>query len=96
MTTTDNNTAIDITGFTVPAVYCIKVQGAIDERYAGYFGDMVISNEKKAGDRISGMLTGSLKDQSELMGVLNALHNLHLPIVSIQTLDKKSEQHIID
>ena len=91
MTTTDNNTAIDITGFTVPAVYCIKVQGVIDERYAGYFGDMVISTEQKAGDRISGMLTGSLKDQSELLGVVNALHNLHLPIVSIQKLEKNQD-----
>ena len=90
MTITDNDPGTDVTGFTVPAIYCIKVQGVIDERYAGYFGDMVISTEKKAEGRISGMLTGSLKDQSELLGVLNALHNLHLPIVSIQTLDKRS------
>ena len=88
MTITDNDLGTDVTGFTVPVIYCIKVQGVIDERYAGYFGDMVISTEKKAGGRISGILTGSLKDQSELLGVLNALHNLHLPIVSIQTLDK--------
>jgi len=36
------------------------------------------------------MLTGSIKDQAELMGVLNALYNLHLPIVSIQPLDEES------
>ncbi|MCJ7715697.1 MAG: hypothetical protein MUO54_04160 [Anaerolineales bacterium] len=88
MTIKDNDPGKDVTGFTVPAIYCIKVQGVIDERYAGYFGDMVISTEKKAEGRISGILTGSLKDQTELLGVLNALHNLHLPIVSIQTLDK--------
>ena len=79
--------ANDMTGFTGPATYCIKVQGDIDEHYTGYFGDMVISNEKKAGDKIVGILTGKIKDQSELLGVLNALHNLHLPIVSIQTID---------
>ena len=79
-----------MTGFTGPAIYCIKVQGIIDERFAGYFGNMVISTEKKDGDKIAGILTGKIKDQSELLGVLNALHNLHLPIVSMQTLDKKS------
>ena len=80
-----------MTGFTGPAIYCIKVQGVIDEHYTGYFGDMVISNEKKAGDKIVGILTGKIKDQSELLGVLNALHNLHLPIVSIQTIDKNQD-----
>ena len=90
MEITDKNMANDMTGFTGPAIYCIKVQGIIDERFAGYFGNMVISTEKKAGDRIAGILTGKIKDQSELLGVLNALHNLHLPIVSMQTLDKKS------
>ena len=90
MAITDNNIGLDATGFKESAIYCIKVQGAIDERFAGYFGDMVISTEKKTEGKITGILTGSLKDQSELLGVLNALHNLHLPIVSIQVLDKKS------
>ena len=89
MEITDKNMANDMTGFTGPAIYCIKVQGIIDERFAGYFGNMVISTEKKDGDKIAGILTGKIKDQSELLGVLNALHNLHLPIVSMQTLDKK-------
>tara|TARA_R110000772_G_scaffold24209_3_gene64098 strand:- start:819 stop:1073 length:255 start_codon:yes stop_codon:yes gene_type:complete len=79
-----------VTGFTGPAIYCIKVQGVIDERYTGYFGDMVISAEQKAEGKITGILTGKIKDQSELLGVLNALHNLHLPIVSMETLNEKS------
>ena len=91
MATTDNNMGIDVSGFTLPATYCIKVQGVIDERYAGYFGDMEISTRKNTKGRISSILTGKLKDQSELMGVLNALYSLHLTIVSIKTLDKKSE-----
>jgi hypothetical protein len=85
----NKNMDTGVTGFTGPAIYCIKVQGVIDERFIGYFGDMVISTEKKAGDRMIGILTGKIKDQSELLGVLNALHNLHLPIVSMQALDKK-------
>ena len=78
-----------VTGFIGAAVYCIKVRGIIDERFVGYFGDMAISTEEKAKDQITGILTGKIRDQSELLGVLNALHNLHLPIVSLQALDKK-------
>ena len=90
MTTAGKNTGIDVSGFTLPATYCIKVKGVIDERYAGYFGDMVISTKRNTKGRISSILTGKLKDQSELMGVMNALYSLHLPIVSIKTLDKIS------
>ena len=91
MTTADNNKGIDVSRFTLPATYCIKVQGVIDERYAGYFGDMVLSTQKNSEGQIYSILTGKLKDQSELMGVMNALYSLHLTIVSIKTLDKKSE-----
>lgn len=86
MAKTENGT-VDINAFKLPSNYCIKVQGVIDKHYAGYFGEMIISYEEKAEGRKTSKLTGSLKDQSELLGVLNALHNLRLPIISIQTLD---------
>ena len=76
--------------FKGPAIYCIKIRGVIDQRYAGYFGDMIIGTEKKEEGQTTCKLKGSIKDQAELMGVLNALYNLHLPIVSIQTLDEES------
>ena len=82
--------AVDKTVFKGPAMYCITIKGLIDQRYAGYFGDMIISTEKKEEGQTTSKLTGSIKDQADLMGVLNALYNLHLPIVSIQTLDEKS------
>ena len=82
--------AEDITEFKGPAIYCIKIKGVIDQRYAGYFGDMIISTDKKEEGQTTSKLTGKIKDQADLMGVLNALYNLHLPIVSIQTLDEKS------
>ena len=77
--------------FRGPAIYCIKIRGVIDQRYAGHFGDMIISTDKKEEGQTTSKLTGNIRDQAELMGVLNALYNLHLPIVSIQTLDEESE-----
>ena len=82
--------AEDITEFKGPAIYCIKIRGVIDQRYAGHFGDMIISTEKKDEGQTTSKLTGKIKDQADLMGVLNALYNLHLPIVSIQTSDEES------
>ena len=82
--------AENITEFKGPAIYCITIKGSIDQRYAGYFGDMIISAEKKEEGQTTNKLTGSIKDQADLMGVLNALYNLHLPIVSIQSLDEES------
>lgn len=73
--------------FTSPGMYCITVRGAIDERYSGYFGDMKISSEEQAGNKPLTTLTGELKDQSALVGVLNALYGLHLTILSIKTIN---------
>lgn len=87
MTANVNNKEIDITGFTMPAIYCIKVRGVIDRHYIGFFGEMVLTTEDRNGSQITSVLKGKIKDQSELMGVMNALYNLHLPIISIQTLD---------
>ena len=82
--------AENITEFKGAVIYCITIKGSIDQRYAGYFGEMIISTEKKEEGQTTSKLTGSIKDQAELMGVLNGLYNLHLPIVSIKTLDEKS------
>ena len=32
-------------------------------------------------------LTGRLRDQAELTGLLNSLYDLHLPILSVENLD---------
>jgi len=82
--------AEDITEFKGPAIYRIRIKGVLDQRYAGYFGDMMISTDKKEEGKTTSKLTGSIRDQAELMGILNALYNLHLPIVSIQPLDEES------
>lgn len=66
--------------FTSPSVYCIKVQGAINESFTGYFSGMQISTEDKAGSKPVTTLIGELKDQSALVGVFSALYCLHLII----------------
>lgn len=87
MMTLENNETKN-SGFTSPGIYCIKVRGAIGKDYSRYLSDMEISAEDHPGSRPITTLYGNLKDQSALVGVLNALYDMHLPIISIKLIDQ--------
>jgi hypothetical protein len=70
-----------------PAVYRIVVQGAFPAEYADRLGGLHV---EASGGRHGGQattLTGRLRDQSQLLGVLNGLYEMHLPILSIELLE---------
>jgi len=69
-----------------PATYRIQVEGALDEIWADSLAGMRISTHKRAGQSTVTTLTGRLRDQAELSGVLNGLYELHLPILSVKIL----------
>jgi hypothetical protein len=48
---------------------------------------MRITSRKRAGRAIVSCLTCRLPDQSQLMGVLKGLAELHLPILNVQFLE---------
>lgn len=64
------------------AIYRIVVQGFLDKDYADYLAGMSISQ----GVQGQTVLIGQVKDQSALSGVLNALLDLHLPLVLVEFL----------
>lgn len=74
--------------FSSPARYRICVKGFLDESWSERFSGMCISNENPG--RITPMTTlvGSVIDQTELLGVLNSLYEMHLPLVSVELLDE--------
>jgi hypothetical protein len=73
-----------------PATYQIQVQGWISERWADWFDDMTItvSDEDDAGQPGGGLalttLTGIVADQAALLGLLQKLYNLGLPLLLIR------------
>jgi hypothetical protein len=69
-----------------PATYRIEVEGVLDEIWADSLAGMRISTRKRADQSTVTTLTGRLKDQAELSGVLNGLYELHLPILSVEFL----------
>lgn len=66
------------------ATYQIQVQGWISERWADWFDDMTITLEGE--DDASGitMLTGVVVDQAALLGLLQKLYNLGLPLLLVR------------
>jgi len=69
-----------------PATYRIEVEGVLEEIWADSVAGMCISTRKRADQSTVTALTGRLKDQAMLTGVLNGLYELHLPILSVKIL----------
>ncbi len=74
-----------------PATYRIQVEGVLDEIWADSLAGMRISTRKRADQSTVTMLTGLLRDQAELSGVLNGLYELHLPILSVEILAEDND-----
>jgi len=63
--------------------YEIHVQGRIGERWTHWFEDMSVSSQ---GDEQSATttLTGAVADQAALIGLLQKLYTLGLPLLLVQ------------
>ena len=66
-----------------PVDYAIRVQGRLEARWVTWFQGMTLT----AGPDGTTTLRGALPDQAALHGVLTALRDLGLPIVSVIAQD---------
>ena len=64
-------------------LYEIRIQGHLDERWASWFDGMTIIWEE-AGDTV---LSGPVKDQAALHGLLRKVRDLGLRLRSVRRLD---------
>lgn len=74
--------------------YQISVQGNLDPRWSGRLGGLAITTSfqlTEPGAPVT-QLAGRLEDQAALFGVLNTLYQLHLPLISIISLEDDVEQ----
>ena len=72
--------------FEKPATYRIRVTGHIDDSLVGQLGGMVITRAFTGDGRPMTILVGYLSDQAALAGVLNELYELHLPLLTVESL----------
>jgi hypothetical protein len=67
-----------------PGRYRILIRGTLDAGWSDRLGGMTLSATQLAGGTPTTTLLGELADQSALVGVLNTLHDLGLPLISME------------
>ena len=73
---------------TMPAHYRILLRGGLDENWSCSLSDMKISVSVNAEKVTITTLKGELQDQAALMGVLNQIYDLGLPLILVQWMDE--------
>ncbi len=64
----------------LPSDYAITVQGHLDTHWSAWFDDLTITNQPNG----EAVLTGPLRDQAALHGVLARLRDLGLALIAVQ------------
>jgi hypothetical protein len=72
--------------FTSPGVYRIEIQGHLEASWSDRLAGMQITVSETEDGTATTTLVGHLRDQTQLSGVLNSLHDLHLPILLVEHL----------
>jgi len=74
-----------------PAVYRIVVQGHLGSRMSDRLGGLRITTGNHSDLTPVTTLVGQVRDQAALSGVLNALYELHLPVLSVELVRHEIE-----
>lgn len=74
-----------------PAIYRILVRGRLDAAWSERFGGLNITEIQSGEGEIESVLVGRLSDQADLAGVLAALYESHLPVLSVNCLDSEEK-----
>ena len=73
--------------FDGAAVYRIRVSGEVPARWSNRLAGMSITVDLAEDGRPVTTLTGTLEDQASLVGVLNSLYELRLPVLTVECLN---------
>jgi len=69
-----------------PAVFLIRIEGRLGESWSEYFGAQTISVDVDEAGRCTTALVSEPVDQAALVGMINRLNGLGLPVVSVECL----------
>ena len=73
--------------FDQPGRYRILVQGQLSINWSSRLSDMEITVKESAGQKPVTILTGEVRDQAALMGVLNTLYDMRCSVLKVEQLD---------
>ena len=69
--------------FSSVAYYKLCVLGYIDDSWSDRLGGMAIELAFSADKKPITFLEGPVSDQAELIGIVNSLYQMHLPLISV-------------
>ena len=69
-----------------PAVFQVRIQGALDENWSDYFGTQSMSVEVDENEVFTTIFVTHAVDQSALFGLLDHLNALGLPLLALKCL----------
>jgi len=85
------NSNINDLGMASHAVYQIAVKGVLDEHWTDWFNGTLLKVELERGGWSQTTLTCRVRDQAELLGILNRLNSLNLPLVQAVWINRDPE-----
>ena len=74
-----------------PATYRIYVQGILGEQWSDRLGGLTITPVDPTSESPVTILSGRLLDQAALLGVLNLLYDMRLPLLAVECEDWEDE-----
>ena len=75
-----------------PATYHIQVIGPLDETWSNRLGGLTITPTHLDDQQVITSLEGKLVDQAALFGVLMALYDLRLPLLSVECVEAANQE----
>ena len=69
-----------------PGTYRIRVRGYLDSSWSDRLGGLTITQTGQGDESVETPLYGQVLDQAALAGVLSALYDLPLPLLSVEYL----------
>ena len=70
-----------------PAIYKIRVRGGLDSNWSDRLGGMQITQTSGTDGQPETLLVGRVVDQAMLVGILNSLYEMHLPVLSTECVN---------
>jgi hypothetical protein len=74
------------------ATYVIRVQGCLEEVWSDRLANMTITMDLSDQQIPVSLLQGRIRDQAELVGVVNGLYQMRVPILSMEMVNEEFEQ----
>jgi len=81
-------------GMASSATYQITAKGKLAEHWTEWFNRSIIKIEHSTEGKPHTILTCHVKDQAQLLGILNRLNSLNLPLLQVVFIKTEGKKHV--